>query len=316
MSIVYHDAEYKSGFQKYIRRQMVDEAVACGLALFRSSPDSFVKRIVTVCIEDVNWVLVADTVDSCKKIQELVRRNGKDLAEQIVIRLMRRLASAEKEKVACWVGDFTRDKWAKADIDWRKELVEKINDKDQENAAGIAVRGLNQDGYKEVFLVLERLAIFRDNFAIRTIDALKWRAAKSARAFDTFFFVQAGALALSKFDPIIEKATEIEKIDWFCIDGHCFWGKIAIGRVAKKTGLDADFLSEFMFTMESLKTGKLTKEEESYQERVDKLKYEGWLKMSKEKAESLWKEIGPQLKEEIEGLLEKKYGRKNQEMCA
>lgn len=224
-AIRYHESELKSAIQKYVRRSEVNKAVVAGLQLFRQTAPlhtAFINRVPIICIEDIGWEKIAETVEYCEKIKKLTEFSEekelkkkdrsefliklgtdgrKKLAEQLAIRVTEMLANEPKNKSACWVVDIGIPRHRELYVDWRQRLEAAVDSNDPVNAAGIANSGFKFEGekYQPLFDEFERLSRLRGKFAEKTIKALRWRLAKGgARGCDVGIMIGGAVMALCR----------------------------------------------------------------------------------------------------------------------
>lgn len=308
----WHEAELKSAMQKFVRRGEVDNAIHAGVQFFWRSPEGFVRRSVIVAIEDVSYTVVPEVVCYGRKIKELAKKEKTKLAEQLVVRTMKLLAAHPKDKSACWAGDVGREKWVEKHPDpvpdWKELLINAINKHDAVEAAGLAVKGLRQTSYQEVFDLLEDKAIEHGEMAIRTMACLRWRVAQGARYGDLDILAQGAALTLCK------EAREVYavpggdiKLPWYTLDGHTLIGKIALESLAKELPDDATRLSFLMFLEESIVLGPETADTEfEFRDEAYEIIYPRYVKRSVEEAAIEWKKLGPKVQAAIEDVMRKR----------
>ena len=290
----------KSALSKFVRRGMVDEAVAAARELGALNDFSLSQRLGAVACEDVGWGYMPDVRAAVVDGQ---REDGKPFDR---LDLVAALAAAPKDKSASWLAGQVWEGRHVATETSPEAYRAAIAAGDHRGALAIAYAALEGRLWPgEWSRVLSTPEIGPAASEIR--DACLWRVRLTrSSAGEAIAGIVLAAIEQPTVVPHL-RAVEWHEVPlpdplpWFVADGHVDLGRAAIAQVATRHGLPIQTVQALMFDFESLVLGPETIPcpWEDVVLRLDGATY-GWA--SPEEGRRLWSQLRDDVRRAVERL--------------
>ncbi len=247
----------KSALSKFVRRGMVDEAVAAARELGALNDFSLSQRLGAVTCEDVGWTWMPDVRSAVVDGQ---RADGEPWSR---LDLVAALAAAPKDRTAGWLAAATWGGHHNATGTSPESYRTAIAAGDHRRALAIAFAALEHGLWPgEWSRVLSTPEIGPAASTIR--DACLWRVrlTRSSAGEATAGIV----LAAIEQPEVVPHLQAVEWHDvplpdplcWFVADQHTDLGRAATAQVAKERGLPVEMVQALQFDFESILCGPAT----------------------------------------------------------
>lgn len=258
----------KSAVQKFVRRGMPEQACAVAAAMAaKGDARSLIRRLPAITVEDAGWQK-AWILPRC---MEIAKGDEGDTPVEEILKILTFLATGPKDKDAAGLFDVgwlmhRQHKPPPDPAGMPDALRLALREGREEDAVWLSIGSLlalDVNGAKPAWEPLVEVALERCSpEAAEVVQAMQKRANAGVMTADYGFFLGAsiemilhwsdGWIGKDGFEAIVPVKDEtLKTLPWFTLDMHTVIGKIAMGSLTKKLGIDRELLDELWFFLES-----------------------------------------------------------------